>query len=443
MTGQINKNYISSIDMLDQRELLNQLLDITNEDFSLVEIMELTNRMVATSHHTYHAFTNRELFTIETVKTGSTPTDNSGGSGQGDVTFAVTAANGSSTLRAGDLVMLPSKHNVYVYSVTSDAGGDLVRVKAMVPSVTTANLSISADDKLSVYGRAEGEASGAPKPIKFGVDKVSNHVQIIKESYQITDVEKANKIEFDFNGQPYYMLKAQHDAFRKFQAYISYILIYNQVSEANFGASNPSLTDSAGNPVQTTRGLNQYIDNDGITRTGSLDLALYANLSRDFAAARAPKEYNVYMGIEHQIDHDDLLSNLNGAFSTNARLMVDGKTLDLGIKKWNLYGREYNMIYMPMIDHRNIINFEGSAGYQNDAFYVPTGKMKTQDGNMQDRIRVRYLDNLHGGATYKETQHGRLAPIPNGEEDYFKAIYSCALGLEVLGANFFAKVTRE
>ena len=38
--GQLDKNYVSSVDFLDQREILNQVLNITNEEKSFVDIME-------------------------------------------------------------------------------------------------------------------------------------------------------------------------------------------------------------------------------------------------------------------------------------------------------------------------------------------------------------------------------------------------------------------
>jgi len=38
--GNINKSYVSSINFLDQREILNKVLDVTNEEISFLDIME-------------------------------------------------------------------------------------------------------------------------------------------------------------------------------------------------------------------------------------------------------------------------------------------------------------------------------------------------------------------------------------------------------------------
>ena len=60
--GNINKSYVSSINFLDQREILNKVLDITNEEMSFLDIMELTGRSKPTSVPFYNHFVNEELF---------------------------------------------------------------------------------------------------------------------------------------------------------------------------------------------------------------------------------------------------------------------------------------------------------------------------------------------------------------------------------------------
>ena len=58
----ISKSYVSSVSFLDQREILNKLLDVTNEDYSFLDIMELMGRSIETAVPQYHTFVNQELY---------------------------------------------------------------------------------------------------------------------------------------------------------------------------------------------------------------------------------------------------------------------------------------------------------------------------------------------------------------------------------------------
>ena len=130
--GTINKEYISSISMLDQRELLNQLLDVTNEDFSFLEVMGMKNKMKSTVNHQYHAFRNTELFTTETVKTGTTPTDNSGGSGQG-ASFRVVSITDTEALSLNtDLIV--ELQNVQIGADPFSSGPEGANISATLAS---------------------------------------------------------------------------------------------------------------------------------------------------------------------------------------------------------------------------------------------------------------------------------------------------------------------
>lgn len=64
--GQVNKKYVSSTAFLDQREILNKVLNVTNEETSFVDVMEMMNRYVPTKVPSYHHFINEELYSSVT-----------------------------------------------------------------------------------------------------------------------------------------------------------------------------------------------------------------------------------------------------------------------------------------------------------------------------------------------------------------------------------------
>lgn len=436
--GTINKTYVSTIPFLDQREILNEALNITNEELHFLDVMELTNRMVETGNVTYHHFTNQELYATETIKTGSSVTDNSGGSGQGDITFVATSANGTTKIRIGDTLMFPSGYAGYVYGKTADAGGDQIDVKAVLSTVTTANLAAAADQVVATFGQASGEGSGSPEAVRYSLDKDFNQVQIFKNKAVITDIESLNKIEVNFEGKPYYMYKAVHDSLMRFRGDIAFTMVIGQISDENFTSASPKLTDTGGNAVQTTKGVDQYIADSGVNLTGvTVNLAHYATLTRSLNARRCPDTYYLFVGTEMNIAHDDMLTGLNTALTSNGRIkMGEGSELMLGIDTFKLYGRTYKKIHMPMLDHQNVINFTGSAGYHKKAYYLPEGQIKTHGpgGGMVDRFRCRYMNNGDTDSRYTERLTGGLAPIPTDDTDLLNVTHKAIMGLEVLGA---------
>src|SRR5688572_18755953 len=67
LQGRVDKAYISTIDLLDERELLHEVLDVTGEDAGLVDIFEITGRMVQSDQVKYNAKTNDYIFRSATI----------------------------------------------------------------------------------------------------------------------------------------------------------------------------------------------------------------------------------------------------------------------------------------------------------------------------------------------------------------------------------------
>jgi len=435
--GQLDKNYVSSVDFLDQREILNQVLNITNEEKSFVDIMEMMGKSIVTAVPTYHHWINEEIY--QTLTVNATGTD---AALDGDNRQTVVLKNSTvNNVRAGEIVMLPDGTTAYVYSV--DRANDSIELEPITTG-TQAAYTYSDDMVLAVIGNAAGEGSFAPEGRNVGVSKASNQVQIFKESYKLTDVESANRIEFNFNGKPFYFLKGQHEALMKFRADIAQTMLFGRISDAGFAAgSTAKLLDANGKPIQTTRGLNQYIEENGIQENLSgaeiIDLGLFADLARTFAAKRTPKTYTVYTGVEPKIQIDNMANALTSgaSFSPNARIMVDGKELDLGMDRLSIYGYNYNIKMLPIFDHQNY-----AESFKKRAFLVPEGTVGTIDGGQVERMRMRYMEsNLGFDAKYREILLGGLAPTPTSSESVLEIVYESRQGLEVLGSEHFAQIT--
>ena len=425
--GNLSKSYVSSINFLDQREILNKVLDITNEESSFLDIMELTGRSNPTSVPTYHHFVNDELYVLGTVSAVT-------GSGTTAVTATVDATAFAS-VNAGELVLFTDGKVGYV-SGKSGSGTNLY-----IRTVDASNITVSASDKISFFSNAAGEGSLSPAAKKWGTTKYYNQVQNYKGKFAITDIQKASKVEVEFQGKPFYMYKGQHESLMKFRGDISSSLFFGRMSTTQFSDSNPSLVDAEGNAVQTTMGVDQYVTTYGIDQSvltaGQVALADISALTQTLNKARAPQEYFLFVGTTQNIYMDNLFNALGNSalLSQAARFMINGKSVDLGIDSFKIYGRTFHKKHLPLLDHKNIINFSGAYNAKDAAYGVPATKIKTNDGAMLDRIGVRYMAGDGTDLKYREILLGGLAPVPTNERSVLEIHYSSTQGLEILGAN--------
>jgi hypothetical protein len=429
--GGLNKSYVSSIEFLDQREILNKVLDITNEELSFIDVMELTGRSKVTSVPEYHHFVNEELYVLATVTAVT-------GSGTTAVTATIDATS-YAYVTPGELVLFT---NGKVGMVKSKAA----TTNIVVHSVDGTNITLTAADKVSFFSNANGEGSLSPAAKRWGVTKYANQVQIFKGKFEVTDVQKASKVEVEFQGKPFYMYKGQHESLMKFRADISAAMIFGKKSTTKFADANPVLVDAESKPVQTTMGLDQYATTLGkdlsLLTSGSVALADIKALTQTLNVDRAPQEYFLFVGTAQNILWDDLFNNLGNSalLSQGARFQIAGRQIELGIDTIKIYGRTYYKKFLPILDHKNIVNFTGGYNAKDAAYGVPASKIKTNDGQMVDRMQVRFMAEGGTDFKYREILLGGLAPVPTSERSVLEIHYESIQGLEILGAQQMFKL---
>lgn len=424
--GSITKQYVSSIDFLDQREILNKVLDITNEEYSFMDVMELMGRSKPTSVPEYHHFVNEEMYVLGTVSAVT-------GSGTALVTATIDAT-AFANVNVGELVLFPAGSVGYV---TGKPSANNITIR----SVDGTNLTLVATNKISFFSNAAGEGSLSPAAKRWGITKYANQVQIFKGKFEVTDVQKASKVEVDFQGKPYYMYKGQHDSLMKFRDDIAAALLFGRKSTTKFSDASPTLVDAESKPIQTTMGLDQYITTLGsdlsLLTAGSLALADIKALIQLLNRNRSPKEYFLFVGTTQNIYWDDVFNNLGNSaiLSQGARFQIEGRDIELGIDKIKIYGTTFYKKHLPILDHKNIINFTGGYNAKDAAYGVPYTKVKTIDGGMEDRLQVRYMLEGNTDFKYREILLGGLAPVPTNERSVLEVHYSSIQGLEMLDAQ--------
>lgn len=443
--GNITKSYVSSLDpMLDTREINKLITDVYNED-ELSDILGLADRKMPTKQPVYYTFIDDPL-----IKFVDTTGASVSGSGTTQITSAVTAATSGYT-RPDDLVMFTNNGVGIVKTVTNSSGVDTL----IITSVSGANLTCTAGDKLSLFSRAMGENSYTPANLRYGVTKYSNKYQIFRETSKITDIQSASTIEVDFQGQPKYIFKDHWEKTVKMKSDINAAFWGGDMSVTSYSDTNPILVDpvtaptglsgaSGNGAIQTTRGVNKYIDLYGTALVnGSLGTYQKANLDNVVAvliAARAPKDYLVASSSIAKTTTDTYYKALGSSGVQSVRLVIDGKELDMEVDRVSYGGFKFNYMVMPILDHP--VTF-GYSTIPKNQFYLPyNNKVKVEGGGSDPAIRVRYIpkQTVYGNDLINEVHSGALNPVnPNGDGMFNGTDWVSYQGLEVLGVQHFLK----
>jgi len=409
--GNITKAYVSAIDpVLDTREINKLVTDIQNED-ALTDILWLGDRKkpIATGQPLYYTFVNESLFKLLDTTGGTV-----NGSGTTSLNFTCTAAT-SGQARKDDLVLVPTGAiSAIVTNVVSTSGIDTVYVK----TVSGANATLTAGDKLSLFSVAVGENSVSQSNLRFGLTRYTNKYQIFREISKITDVQNAATIEVEFNGQNKFIVKDHLEKAIRLKGQINAAYIAGDMSVTTFSDSNPILTDAntsggdGGGPVQTTRGLNKYIEMYGSTLVnGTLGTVQQTNIDNALdvlISQRSPKDYLVFGSSAAKRAHDTYWKALGSSGVQSVRIVVDSQTT---INK--------------------------------SVYYIPyNNRVKVEGGGYDSAMRVRYVpaQTKYGNDMIGEIHTGALSPVnPNGDAMNWTCSWTTAQGLECLGVQHFLR----
>lgn len=358
----ISKSIISAVQFLDEPSVYEALIGVRADERSVAEFFRMIGRSEPCMQTQNHFFVDTPLFKASTV---SAFTDNSG-TAMTDVTLTLDSA--SHGIIEGDLVMINSTDVAYVRAVT---GAD-VQVIAIPDGTGTQNaLTVANGDTVVVLSHAAGEGSNGATARYTIPKRYEYNVQIFKARRKITDIQNASPIEFEWNGQNYVFYQQEREGITELMYKISAGVLYNPATPNHFMATTPGLTDAAGNPVNVTRGLYDWVVNGGGINLGNnltLDLAQFTTISRELDNAGAGTQYTFLGGFDAMVAIDNTIKALNGTVLPNARFSVDGRTVDLDLEAFSLYGRYW------VKKKLNLLTLSGALGETNkskDFFLIP------------------------------------------------------------------------
>jgi len=441
--GVINKSYVSALDpFLDTREINRLITDVYNED-ELTDILGFADRKMPTIQPFYNTFIDESLFKLLDTSQGSVT-----GSGTTQVTVQLTAATSGYT-RLNDLIMFVNDNTGIVSSVTTTSGLDTVVIK----SVSGANLTCTQNDLLSSYSMAVGENSTTPLNLRYGVTRYFNKIQIFRETSKITDIQNSATIEVDFQGQNKYIFKDHWEKTVKLKGNINAAFWGGDMSVTSFSDTNPVLTDpntivssdtGGGGAIQTTRGVNKYIElygNSLVNGTlGTFQKADLDNAQDTLISVRAPKDYLIVGSSKALRATDTYYKNLGSSGVNSVRLVIDGKEMDLTVNKVTYGGFDFNYMSMPILDHPVLF---AKTVIAKSLYYLPyNNKVKVEGGGSDAQIRVRYFpkQTIYGNDLINEIHGGGFSTVnPNGNTANMTTDWVTYQGLECLGVQHFLR----
>lgn len=435
--GNIDRSFLSTVSFtntLEQREILKDVLDIYDEEASMLDIMDWTGKSKATAQTEYFTVQNNFLYATATVKTPGTSAGAAGAS------VDITCVGATSVKPVVGELMLFSNGVVGYVSAVSNATDFVITVKPVNSADSIPAAATGA--KLSFFSNAYAEGTGSNQMRKSDLIKRSNKLQIFKTKTSVTDIAYGSKIEVEFKGKPYYFLKQQHDAYLKHRMDILYAIL--------FGRESAGLTDASGNAINTTRGLRDTIINAGgiVSNTATANtiaLSDLAALSRLMDANRCPSEYLLWAGADFDNTFDTNITAatqfVNGAINYGAFNGKKDIAISLGVNSLSAYGRTFHKKRLNALSHPQVTSTATNTAYTKEAYLVPAGKIKVEQGGGQvDRMMVRYLEMPEGlNSRFREKMLGGLAPVPTSDTDTLDIVYSSIEGLETVGNEHFIK----
>ena len=439
--GLYNKGFVSAIQLMDAREIMPQIVDQAR-DRQFIDIARLIGRTLPTKVPIYHNHVNEDVNVVGVVNSVTS------GSGSATVVAVLTEAS-SGVWRKGNVVRVNGK-NALVTNVATTSNIDTLTLK----SANGSNLTVAGTNKITFSTLASGEGANPVAGVRYKTTPYSNKVQIIEHfAPVITDIQGMSKQEI--TGKGIWGYQRDQDILMMKKA-ISGALISGQGSVTLFSDGSPALTDSDGNPVQLTSGLDEQVATYGgsrnATTTGVITLADIAAREDALIARKAPKDFMVIGSTAAMRPYSTFLKNLGSSGITSGRINIDGKEVDLTVEKYSSVGGfKYDFAMIDTFDDPTVYP-SGVVDIAGSLYYIPKDAVALVGGGTQKRFTVRYMQNTEAspltagtGPNVRwedmicEKSWGGLAPNPTAGDNKLYTKWTSYQGLELLGVRHFFK----
>lgn len=299
---------------------------------------------------------------------------------------------------------------------------------ALTPVQAAGNASVLAGDELQFRGfKYVGEASDYTTTLIQNIAKFTNYASQLRKDCKITDLAKAERIDFSFDGQNYFWYKEMED------------MNDQLIQEKELMLLDSVLTDNLGYAESGTAGLIQQIQANGINKLyPNFNAQLsFADIERSLDAEGGPMEYDWLADTDQDIDINLSLAN---EFN-NGAIVYKEDDLRRGFKSFTPIFRKFNFTrYTPISERRMYGSSANQTTRNNFGILIPRNTVNVRgDVRVNDapQMVVRYQDVAGNGAQFVVAESGALSA--NGKTTKMELVVSQEgyFGLQVNGANQF------
>lgn len=355
---------------------------------------------------------------------------------------AVVVVLSAGDLYSGDYKSLPEVGMIMYNSRTGvesrvsavSGKGTNSQTATIVPVISTDSAAVATGDVLQGRGfKYVGEASDYTTTQVQTIDKFTNYATQIRIDSRFTDLNLAEAIDFEYDGQRYYKYKQLADDNKKFLLQRELLLMDSNLTD-NLGYAE---SGSAGVIQQTeANGLNVGYSSFGAQTT-------FADIERQLDSQGAPQEYDWLCDVSQDIAIQNALGN---DFNNGAILYAQGGAADgdlaRGFKSFQPYHRKFNFTrYLPFSNAAFYGSNPAGTTRQNFGLLIPKGtSTDAKTRNVVPRFNIRYQDILGNGQKVQIAETGALAKVPTSAKMELTVSQVGYFGVQVMGANQYAIV---
>lgn len=332
------------------------------------------------------------------------------------------------------MIMYNSRTGVESRVTAVGGKGTSSQTATLTPVIQTENAGVVAGDILQGRGfKYVGEASDYTTTQVQTIDKYTNYATQIRIDSRFTDLNLAEAIDFEYDGQRYYKYKQLADDNKKFLLQKELMLMDSNLTD-NLGYAE---TGSAGVIQQTeANGLQIGYSSFGAQTT-------FADIERQLDSQGAPAEYDWLCDVNQDIAIQNALGN---DFNNGAILYAQGQAADSelarGFKSFQPYHRKFNFTrYLPFSNAAFYGSNPAGTTRQNFGLLIPKGtSTDAKTRNVVPRFNIRYQDILGNGQKVQIAETGALAKVPTSAKMELTVSQVGYFGVQVMGANQYAIV---
>ncbi len=290
--------------------------------------------------------------------------------------------SGTQSLPANGMVFYNSRTGVNSKVSGVNTNTPNAHTFVLTPVVSGQNASTLAGDELLNRGQIYlGEASTLTDTVIRNIDKYSNYCTEMRKDATLTDLEDAERIDFEVNGKYCYTYKQMQDDD------LSLLLEREYLIMEGTQTNNLAYTEEGSNGIIAqvqANGINGTYNTWGVTTT-------FAQLERALSSIGAPKEYDMLCDNQSYIEmQNSIFTEINnGAIVyANKAGQRGGVDLDRDFNSLTIYKRKYNFTNYQLFDEQTMYSSSGLGKRYRFMLGIPVGKTQGVNVGAEGRSSV-------------------------------------------------------